>query len=74
MNNHTYRNKIEATEINLLILKIREIKSKEVIKYTEWQKVPNYNVSAEKGAKVSRKVECHLNMQNLLKILTKELQ
>ena len=38
---YTYRNKIEATEINLLILKIREIKSKEVIKYTEWQKVPN---------------------------------
>ena len=69
---YKYRNKIEATEINLLVLKIKEIISKEVIKYTEWQKVPNYNVSAKKGAKVSRKVECLLNMQNFLKILTKE--
>ena len=71
---YTYRNGIEVTEINLLILKVREIKSREVIKYTKWQKVPNYNVNAKKGAKVSRKVECHLNIQNFLKILTKELQ
>ena len=46
---YTYRNRIEAAEINLLILKTREIKSKEIIKYTEWQKVLNYNVSAKKG-------------------------
>ena len=57
-----------------MILKIREIKSKEVIKYIEWQKVPNYNFSAKKGVKVSGTVKCHLNMQNFLKILTTELQ
>ena len=33
---YAYRNGIEATEINLIILKIWEIESKEVIKYTEW--------------------------------------
>ena len=71
---YIHRNGIEVIEINLLILKIREIKSREVFKCTEWQKVQNYNVSAKKGAKVSRKVECHLSMQNFLKILTKELQ
>ena len=32
---YTYRNGIEVTEINLLNLKIREIKSRDIIKYTE---------------------------------------
>ena len=31
---YTYRNGIEVTDINFLILKIREIKSGEIIRYT----------------------------------------
>ena len=60
----TYRNGIEATDINLLILKIVQIKLRGH-QIHKWQKVPNYNVT---------QVECHLNMQNFLKILTKALQ
>ena len=51
---YTYRNGIEVTEINLLILKVREIKSREVIKYRVAKK---YQITISMQRKVPKLAE-----------------